>query len=703
MTLAAGDAKVCTITNTRIPTLTVQKVLLPAADSGTFGLQIDGQTKATGGNGATTGAVLSTIGAHSVGEVGAAGTDLAHYESSIGGDCAANGSVTLAPGDNKVCVITNRRKPTLTVTKVLVPANDPGTFGLQIDGQTKATGGNGTTTGKVELSSGPHTVAEVAAGATDLANYVSSIGGDCLADGSVSLAAGENKTCTITNTRKARLFVIKKVVNDNGGTAAPSDFTLSVNATDPTPASFKGADTPGVEVTLAPGAYSVAETGGPAGYTGSFSAACTGTIALGETKTCTVTNDDQPAKLIVKKIVINDNGGTKTAADFSFKVNNGSATAFEADGQNDLTVNAGNYTVTEPAAAGYTTTYDNCDNVALANGGTATCTITNNDQPAKLIVKKIVINDNGGTKTAADFSFKVNGGSATAVRGRRPERPHRQRRPLHGHRARSSRLHHHLRQLRQRCSRERRHRDLHDHEQRPAREADRQEDRHQRQRRHQDRGRLLVQAQRRQRGCLRGRRSERPDRRRRQLLGHRARSSRLHHHLRQLRQRRARQRRDQDVHDHQQRPAVKADRHQARRQRQRRQGGCVRLHIGSRRDRSDAGFVQGSGGSGRRGVTGAGRVQRQRNGRPGRLHRRLLGGVQRHDRPRSDQDLHGHKRRPAREADRQEGRDQRRRRHEDRGRLLVRGQRRQPDRVRGRRPERPHRRRRQLLGHRARS
>ena len=80
-------------------------------------------------------------------------------------------------------MITNRRKPTLTVTKVLVPANDPGTFGLQIDGQTKATGGNGTTTGKVELSSGPHTVAEVAASGTDLANYVSSIGGDCLADG----------------------------------------------------------------------------------------------------------------------------------------------------------------------------------------------------------------------------------------------------------------------------------------------------------------------------------------------------------------------------------------------------------------------------------------------------------------------------------------------------------------------------------------
>ena len=111
--------------------------------------------------------------------------------------------------------------------------------------------------------------------------------------------------------------------------------------------------------------------------------------------------------------MINDNGGSKTAADFSFMLNGGNPTAFEADGQNDLTVNAGSYTVTEPVAAGYSTSYDNCSELRLANGATATCTITNNDQPAKLIVKKIVINDNGGTKTAADFTLAVNADSAT--------------------------------------------------------------------------------------------------------------------------------------------------------------------------------------------------------------------------------------------------------------------------------------------------
>ena len=57
--------------------------------------------------------------------------------------------------------------------------------------------------------------------------------------------------------------------------------------------------------------------GGPAGYTESLSADCSGTLALGETKTCTVTNDDIAPKLTVIKHVINDNGGTKTAADFT--------------------------------------------------------------------------------------------------------------------------------------------------------------------------------------------------------------------------------------------------------------------------------------------------------------------------------------------------------------------------------------------------
>ena len=228
---------------------------------------------------------------------------------------------------------------------------------------------------------------------------------------------GGSATCTVTNNDvAASLTVIKQVVNDDGGDAVAGDFTMTINGVSVAGgSSFAGAAAPGVTKTLTSvGAYSVTEAAEP-GYTQTgASADCSGTIALGESKTCTITNDDQPATLIVKKVVVNDNGGTATADDFSFQVNGGSAIGFEADGQNDLTVDAGTYNVVEPAVAGYSTTYQGCSNIQLDPGETATCTVTNDDQAATLIVKKVVVNDDGGTATADDFSFVVNGGQAQA-------------------------------------------------------------------------------------------------------------------------------------------------------------------------------------------------------------------------------------------------------------------------------------------------
>lgn len=119
--------------------------------------------------------------------------------------------------------------------------------------------------------------------------------------------------------------------------------------------------------------------------------------------------DHAPKKgtLIVKKTVVNNNGGTKTASNFSFQVNGGSVTAFEADGQNDLTLDAGTYTITEPAVSGYTPSFSNCSGVVLAAGGTQTCTITNDDIQPLLTVIKSVVNDNGGTKIISDFPLSV--------------------------------------------------------------------------------------------------------------------------------------------------------------------------------------------------------------------------------------------------------------------------------------------------------
>jgi hypothetical protein len=301
-------------------------------------------------------------------------TQLAGYTfAGFSGDCGDDGKTTVALGDHKTCTLTNNDdQATITVIKEVINDNGglagPNDFGLMLDG-------SGTTSGTpVDVDPGTHTAAEAG-----LAGYTfTGFSGDCDTNGDITIALGQSLTCTLTNNdQAATLVVIKHVINDNGGTAVASDFTLDSGGTNDSPDDFAG-DELGTTVSLDAGSYGVTETG-PPGYTRSDSADCSGTIALGETKTCTVTNDDQAATLIVKKVVINDNGGTKLAQDFSFQVNGGSAIAFEADAQNDYLVGAGTYNVIEPAVEGYTTTYDNCSNIVLANGGTATCTVTNDD------------------------------------------------------------------------------------------------------------------------------------------------------------------------------------------------------------------------------------------------------------------------------------------------------------------------------------
>ncbi|NPV57244.1 MAG: VWA domain-containing protein, partial [Anaerolineae bacterium] len=223
----------------------------------------------------------------------------------------------------------------------------------------------------------------------------------------ISVEALDIVTCNFYNYPNPGTLIIKKVVvNDNGGELEPADFSFSVNGG--APVSFEGDGQN--ELSLPAGTYSVTEPA-VSGYTTSYDN-CSGlVIPFGGSAICTITNDDQPATLIVKKMLINDNGGGRHVDDFTFSVNGGAPVAFEADGQNNQTVPAGTYTITEPAVDGYSTGYENCSGVVIPPGGSATCTITNDDQVGTLIVKKVVVNDDGGALGAADFSFSVNGGA----------------------------------------------------------------------------------------------------------------------------------------------------------------------------------------------------------------------------------------------------------------------------------------------------
>ncbi len=90
---------------------------------------------------------------------------------------------------------------------------------------------------------------------------------------------------------KGTLTIIKNVINDNlVGTATSTDFTFTIAGTNPSQGSVQGSST-GITITLDPGTYSVTENDS-LGYNVSYSTECSGTMGAGESKTCTVTNDD---------------------------------------------------------------------------------------------------------------------------------------------------------------------------------------------------------------------------------------------------------------------------------------------------------------------------------------------------------------------------------------------------------------------------
>ena len=240
---------------------------------------------------------------------------------------------------------------------------------------------------------------------------------------------GQTKTCTVTNNdQPANLIIIKEVINDSGGAAVVSDFGGTIGGT----ATFAGGQTwtgtaaPGQNkaMTLA-GTYNVVETAFP-GYATTYSADCNSTIALGQTKTCTVTNNDIPAQLRVNKVTVPaiDAGRFNLTIDGTTHsvaggVGNGGNTGFQL-------VNAGTHTAGEnttgvtPATSldDYVTSINGACSAAgqitLALGQVAECTITNTKKGRAKVVKLVNgVPPNG----ASEFTFQLRQGASVASAG----------------------------------------------------------------------------------------------------------------------------------------------------------------------------------------------------------------------------------------------------------------------------------------------
>ena len=185
-----------------------------------FPLKVDATTVTSGVQ------VTSTVGNHVVSE-----TSDPNYTAVISGDCAANGAITLAAGDVKACTITNTfRAPKITVTKVVVNTGG-GTkvisdFPLKVDATTVTSGVQVTST------TGNHVVSE-----TSDPNYTAVISGDCAANGAITLAAGDVKACTITNTYKVPTgtpnLTITKTGNGSVKLGETATFTIAVTNVGP--------------------------------------------------------------------------------------------------------------------------------------------------------------------------------------------------------------------------------------------------------------------------------------------------------------------------------------------------------------------------------------------------------------------------------------------------------------------------------------
>src|SRR5581483_9251591 len=392
VTIGSSDAEDCTITNVRkaTATLTVKKFINPSSDAGKFTFLVDSTLFASAlGNGGSHAGTVNE-GTHTIVEQGAgnSGTQVTNYVGAI--TCTKNGqpdgsvsssyriTITLAKDDDEVCTFTNTRKPKITLTKALSPANDPGRFDLKVDTTTVANGvGNGGS-GSGVFPPGAHTVSE-SGGGTD---YTSSIACDNGQSGNgtsllVSVGPGGSLHCTFTNVRKQpnpTITVSKTLVpaTDAGR------FDLKVGG-DVVRASAGNGDSGGEQV--APGSYSVGETAATGSLLSDYvsSIACrkngaadvsgagtsiTVTVAQGDGETCTITNRRKATVTLRKSLA-----PTSDAGRFTLKVGSTAvATAIGDGGSGSRAVPPGTYLVKEVAAAGSLADYASSIACTL-NGG----------------------------------------------------------------------------------------------------------------------------------------------------------------------------------------------------------------------------------------------------------------------------------------------------------------------------------------------
>lgn len=231
----------------------------------------------------------------------------------------------------------------------------------------------------------------------------------------ISVEDSGSMTCTFTNTKQAHVTITKQTIPDD----AEGSFSFSGSLGEGESLS----DGESVEFWVVPGSYTYGEAV-PEGWDleeidcGEAEGAAEPNeegdgvdfdLEAGDDVACTFTNESEnSADLTVTKVVINDNGGTKTVSDFTLQVNGETVISDEEN-----TFSPGSYTVGEVADSGYAVTITgDCDSdgsITLEAEDEKYCTITNDDIAPTLTIIKNVINNDGGGSLADDFVLTAGG------------------------------------------------------------------------------------------------------------------------------------------------------------------------------------------------------------------------------------------------------------------------------------------------------
>ena len=262
----------------------------------------------------------------------------------------------------------------------------------------------------------------------------------------ITIPLGVAVTCSVHNAT-AELTVIKHVVNDNGGSASASAFTLTATppagsglSTVSQTGSESGADAyirPGTTYALGESTvtgYAQASLQCKSGINGTYADATTVNLDPGEHVFCKFVNDDQPAGLTLYKVWENaSTGSTITADSFTLTATpqsitgqgtvSGDGNYQNGGGVNNVPVFAGSYVLSEsgPSSSWFTPSSWSCtgatltgSTVSIAGGDSVTCWITNTANVPTLTLEKEVLGNTASGGTAKDTDFTL---TATRVEG----------------------------------------------------------------------------------------------------------------------------------------------------------------------------------------------------------------------------------------------------------------------------------------------